>query len=111
MKALKKIIKSDDEFKWKQISKKSNEKEPAKKPTKVDAKEFNELIIKKEKDIDKKIFKNCFDFQTPSALLKNLYNLNDEIEKIEIGRPDKMVEIVEKILEFDKQQQQGKGLK
>ena len=61
-----------------QSSKKFNEKESPKKPTKVDAKEFNELIIKKEKDIDKDIFKNYFGFQTPSALLKNLYNLNDE---------------------------------
>ena len=62
-------LKSDDE------SKKFNEKES---PKKVDVKEFNELIIKKEKDIDKEIFKKYLDFQTQSALLKNLYNLNDK---------------------------------
>ena len=62
-------LKSDDE------SKKFNEKES---PKKVDVKEFNELIIKKEKGIDKEIFKKYLDFQTQSALLKNLYNLNDK---------------------------------
>ena len=91
-------------------------------------KEFNELIIKKEKDIDKEIFKNYFGFQTTSALLKNLYNLNDEAknnklvnliksglsdlkddikklpkEEKEIEKPNKIVEIVEKILDFNKQ--------
>ena len=56
---------------------KSDDESP-KKPTKVDVKEFNELVIKKEKDIDKEIFKKYLGFQTPSILLKNLYNLNDE---------------------------------
>ena len=59
---------------------KSDDESP-KKPTKVDMKEFNELIIKKEKDIDKEIFKKYLGFQTPSILLKNLYNLNDEAKK------------------------------
>ena len=89
-------------------------------------KEFNELIIKKEKGIDKEIFKKYLGFQTPSALLKNLYNLNDEAknndlvnviksglkdlkeeikeiskEEREIENPSKMVEIVEEILKFN----------
>ena len=97
---------------------------------------FNELIIKKEKDIDKEIFKKYFGFQTPSLLLKNIYNLNDEEknndlvnvikrglkdlkkeikemskEEREIEKPHKIVEIVEAILEFNKQNQEGKGLK
>ena len=59
---------------------KSDDESP-KKTTKVDVKEFNELIIKKEKDIDKEIFKKYLGFQTPSILLKNLYNLNDEVKK------------------------------
>ena len=96
---------------------------------------FNELIIKKEKDIDKEIFKKYFGFQTPSLLLKNIYNLNDEEknndlvnvikrglkdlkkeikemskEEREIEKPDKIVEIVEEILKFN-EQQEGKGLK
>ena len=43
-------LKSDDEAKKQQTSKKINEKEFPKNPTKVDVKQFNELIIKKEKD-------------------------------------------------------------
>ena len=46
-----------------QTSKKFNEKEFPKKPTKVDVKEFSELIIKKEKDIDKNIFKIILAFK------------------------------------------------
>ena len=65
-------LKSDDESKNQHTSKNFNEKEF---PKKVDVKEFNELIIKKEKDIDKEIFKNYFGFQTLSALLKNLARL------------------------------------
>ena len=77
-----------------------------------------------------------FHYQTPSALLKELYKTNDkeknsllvrvinsglndleeEIEKMskkekEIEKPDKIVEIVEEILKFNKQNQEEKGLK
>ena len=64
-------LKSDDEFEQWQTSKK---------PTKADAKTFNESINKKETDISRELFRNYFRFQTPSALLKNLYNLNDEVK-------------------------------
>ena len=126
-------LESDDESKKQETSKKFNEKESRKK---VDLKEFNELIIKKEKDIDKEIFKNYFGFHTPSALSKNLFNLNDEAknndlvnviksrlkdlkeeikemfkEEREIEKPDKIIKIVEEILEFNKQNPEGKGLK
>ena len=37
--------------------------------------EFNELNIKKETGINKELFKNYFDFQRPTGLLKTLYNL------------------------------------
>ena len=99
-------------------------------------KEFNELIIKKETGIDKEIFKNCFGVQKPSALLKNIYNLIDETEnnklvsvntsglsdfkteiekmtedEIEIEKPYEILDTVEKILEFNRQQQQGQRLK
>ena len=45
-----------------------------------------------------------------------LSNSNDEIKeisknKIAIEKPDKIVDIVEEILEFNRQNQQGKGLK
>ena len=64
-------LKSDDEFEQWQTSKK---------PTKADAKTFNEWINKKETDISRELFRNYFRFQMPSALLKNLYNLNDEVK-------------------------------
>ena len=97
---------------------------------------MNEWIIKKETDIDRELFKYYFKFQMPSAILKTLYNLNDrsndnllsaaiknrlsnlksEIKKmskdeIEIEKPYKIVNIVEKILEYNKEKQEGKGLK
>ena len=61
----------------------SENEENQHKPTEADAQEFNKFIIKEETDIDKKIFKNSFGFYTPSALLKNLYNLNYETENNE----------------------------
>ena len=51
-----------------------------------------------------------------SAINSGLKELKEEIKNMsselkEIGKPDKIVEIVEKILEFNEQNQQGKGLK
>ena len=76
------------------------------------------------------MFKDFFNFEVPSALVKQLYetknkkkknklveeirnrwsNLNDETEKVseeekEIEQPDKTLKIVEEILEFNRQQQ------
>ena len=39
---------------------------------------FNKWVNKQETDINKELFKNHFFFQTPSALLKNLYKTNDK---------------------------------
>ena len=96
---------------------------------------MNELIIKKETVTNRELFKKYFNFQTPTAMLKNLCNLNDrnknnklvniiksglsdfknEIENMtekekETEKPYKIVDIVENILEFNRQQQ-GRGLK
>ena len=46
-------LKSDDEFEEQQTGKKSNKKELPIKPTKIDANELNEFIIKEETDINK----------------------------------------------------------
>ena len=119
-----------------QTSKKFNKREPPKKPTKTDVKELNELIIKKETGINRELFKKYFNFQMPTAMLKALYNLNDrkknnqlvniiisglsnlenEIEKmsedeIKIEKPYEIVDIVEEILKFNRQNQEGQGLK
>ena len=40
-------------------------------------KELNELIIKKETGINRKLFKKYFNFKMPTAMIKVLYNLND----------------------------------
>ena len=101
-------------------------KEPPIKPTKIDANELNKFIIKKETDINKELFKNYFKFETPTLMLKTLCNINDknknqfvntiknglidlenEIKKmsedeIKIEEPYEIVDIVEKILEFNK---------
>ena len=83
--------------------------------------------------MNKELFKKHFFFQTPSALLKNLNKTNDkeknnEIVKviisglkdlkeeiknmskkeIKIENPDEIVRVVEMILDFNKQNQQGK---
>ena len=84
------------------------------------------------------MFKNYFDFSLPSAFVKKLYktknkkennelvekinnrwsDLKDEIKKMsedekETEKPDKILEIVEEILIFNRenQKQQGLGLK
>ena len=119
------LLKSDDE-----------QQQTSKKPIKTDANAFNKLINKKETDINKELFKKRFNFQRPSSMLKDLYQINDreknnklvsvinsglkdlkeEIEEMskeerEIEKPDKIVDIVEKILKFNKQIQQRKGSK
>ena len=119
-------FKSDDEF----------EQWTSKKPTKADANAFNEWINKKETDINKELFKKYSSFRRPSSMVKYLYQTNDrkknselvsainsglkdlkkEIEEVsieerEIEKTEKIVEIVEDILKFNKQNQQGQGLK
>ena len=103
-------------------------KESSKKPTQTDVNKFTELVIKEEAGIDRELFKNYFNFQMPTAMLKNLFNLKDrnknnllvntiksglidlknEIKKmseddIKIEKPNKIVDIVEKILKFNQQ--------
>ena len=67
-------LNSDDKLEEQQTSK----KELPNKSTKTDFDEFNEQIIKEEADINKELFENFFKLQTPSVLLKTLYNLNDK---------------------------------
>ena len=89
-----------------------------------------------EADINGELFKNYFKFQMPSVMFKNLYNLNDreknnllvniiksrlndfknEIKKmskdvIKTKNSDEIVDIVENIFKFNKQKQEGHGLR
>ena len=107
-----------------------------KKSIKTDVKEFSEVIIKKETSINRELFKKYFNSRMTTEMLKVLYNLNDrkknnklvniiksglsdlkdEIERmpedeIKIEKPHKIVDIFEKILGFNRQNQQGQGLK
>ena len=77
-----------------------------------------------------------FNFQNPGDMLKNLYQINDKEKKnrlvnvinsglkdlkeeikemseeeIKIEKPDKIIKIVEEIFRFNKQKQEGKGIK
>ena len=97
---------------------------------------FNEWVNKQETSINKKLFKNYFSFQTPSALLKELYKTDDKeknkllVSVINSGLKDlkeeinkmskeerinkksgKIVNTVKKVLKFNKQNQEGQGLK
>ena len=92
--------------------------------------------LKKETGIDNAIFQNHFSFHRPSDMLKAVYTTNDkkknkrlvnviksglsdlkngiedmgEKEK-EIEKPNEVIDVVQKILEFNKQNQSGQGLK
>ena len=97
---------------------------------------FNEWINKEETDINKELFKEHFNFQRPSDMLKYLHQANDRAknnklvsviicrleglkkkiremseEEREIEKPDKIVKIVKKILKFNKEKQKGQSLK
>ena len=112
----------------------SSEEEQEEK-TITDANAFNEQINKEETGINTELFKKHFNFQRPSDMLKSLYKVNtnqnnelvnvinsglkdlkEEIKKMseeekEIEDPESIVEIVEEILKFNKQKQEGQGIK
>ena len=60
----------------------SLKKEKKKKKKIFDTNKFNKWVNKQETDINKELFKNHFSFQTPSALLKELYKTNDKEKSI-----------------------------
>ena len=101
----------------------------------TDIDEFKKYITKKKAKINKELFNKHFYYQTPSALLKNLYKINDkekngllvsvinnglkdlkrEITKMseeekKIEDPELVVKIVEEILKFNEQDQKGEDI-
>ena len=97
---------------------------------------MNELVTKKETDMNRESFKRYSNFQMLTAMLKAVYTINDrkknnelvrmiksrlsdlknEIERmsedeIKIEKPYEIVNIVEKALEFNRQYQEGQVLK
>ena len=123
-------IKEESEEESEQETEEESEEEPEeKKSEKIEyyLKKFIECIENESKDADYDLFKNYFNFVAPSALAKNLYetknknknnelveaiksrwnNLKDEIKKMsadekEIEQPDKILKIVEEVLDFNK---------
>ena len=115
----------------------SGEEEEEQKPTKDDYKTLIKQITDEETDINDDLFNKYFKFQRPSDMLMLLNKTNDteknnklvnlinsglkdlkeEIKKIseieiETEDPGLIVNIVEKILKFNKQnQQKGQGIK
>ena len=104
--------------------------------TKTDMNKFSKYIAEEETDINDELFKKQFNFQRPSNMAKDLYKTNHgeknnklvsvinsglkdlekEIKEMskeerEIEKPNEIVEIVKEILNFNKQNQQGQGLK
>ena len=99
-------------------------------------KELSKLVNKEETIINWGLFQKHFKFTKPSALLRELYCIKNQKEnkklvdliksglkdlkgkikemsenEIEIERPDKMVDLVQEILEFNRQNQEGQRLK
>ena len=101
----------------------------------TDTNAFNEHINKEETGINTGLFKKHFKFQGPSDMLKSLYkantNQNNELvsvinsglkdlkeeikemseEEKKFEKSDKIVKLVEEILRFNKQKQEGQGMK
>ena len=97
---------------------------------------FNEWVNKRETVINSELFEKGFNYERPSEMLKTLYNSNnrkknnDLVNKIKSTLSDlkneievmseeeketknlnEIVDIVEKILEFNRQNQEGQALK
>ena len=114
---------------------KTKEEESEEESEEERVKKFIKYIENESKSINYDLFKKHFNFVVPSALIKQSYeiknknnelvnviksglsDLKDEIKKMsedekEIEKPDKILKIVEEILDFNnKQNQLGKGLK
>ena len=116
----------------------TKEKEESKEESeeKLEENKLFAYIENESKDISYELFKKHFNFVAPTVMVKKLFEikdenkntdlvklimikwsiLKDEIEKIskeeiEIEKPDKILKIVEEILEFNKKIQTGHGLK
>ena len=128
----KKLKLSDDLY---SSEEEKEEQEEQEEKTITDPNAFNEKINKEETGINIEIFKKHFNFSRPSDMLKSLCKantsqnnelvslINSELkdlkekikemseEEIKIEKPDKIIKIVEEILRFNKQKQEGKGIK
>ena len=113
-----------------------DQEEKEQKETKTDIHEFSNYIAEEEAHINKELFIKHFNYQKPSDMLNHLYETNDinnnnksvsvicsgikdlkkeikEMSKEErkIEKPDNIAKVVEEILKFNKQYQEGQGIK
>ena len=125
-----------ERMKYEEAKEKEKEQEEKQKPTKDDLIVLNKYITDEETNINEEVFKKYFNFQKSSDMIMLLNKTkdkqkNDELvkvifsglkdlkekikkmpkEEIEIENLDEIVRVVEMILEFNKQNQQGKCLK
>ena len=68
----------ESEEEEKETDKKPDKKEPPKKPTEDSAKELSELVNKEETDMNRELFQKNFNFSRPSAMLRELYRMNNK---------------------------------
>ena len=119
-----------------QEEQKEQEEQEEQEKTKTDIDKFSKYIAEKETDINEELSTRHFGFQKPSDIFNSLIDTNDieksnklvvsitgvlkefkeEINKMseqerKIEKPDKIVEIVKEILKFNKQKQEGQGIK
>ena len=112
------------------------EKQEKQEKTKTKIDEFNKYIAEEEAHINKELFVKHFNFQRPSDMLKDLYQINDkenknklmnvihsglkdlkkEIKEMrkeerETEKPDNIIKIVDEILRFNKEKQERQGIK
>ena len=98
--------------------------------------EFNDWVNRKETGINREMFQKHYSFQRPNDMLKAVYTTNikkknnklvnvinsqlsdlkNEMENLgegekETEKPNELIDVVEKILEFNKQNQIGEGVK
>ena len=118
------------------VKKESDEDSDEESDKELDENKIFKNIEDESNDISYELFKKPFNFVAPTVLAKALFetkdknknndlvnviksglcDLKDEIEKVsedekEIEKPNKILNIVEKILDFDKKIQSGGGLK
>ena len=76
--------KQEEKQKEKQEKKQEEKQKEKQKETKDDVIALKKWIIDEEENINKELFKKYFLFQTPSALLKNLFKTNDKEKNNEL---------------------------
>ena len=76
------LSKSDDDDDDDDDDDESEQQQTSKKIIKGNLNAFNERINKEEADINKDLFKEHFNFQRPSDMLKYLHRANDREKKI-----------------------------